>query len=85
MNKKIGDMNESELKDFIIELQEENSRYERRIEKLEDSWKQLKEYVENNNYYFTKTDLQMASNKLNAFDILNKMKGLERGVSDVED
>lgn len=46
MNKKIGDMNESELKDFIIELQEENSRYERRIEKLEDSWNKLKEYVE---------------------------------------
>ena len=29
MNKNIGDMTESELKDFIIELQEENSRYER--------------------------------------------------------
>ena len=30
MNKNIGDMTESELKDFIIELQEENSRYERK-------------------------------------------------------
>ena len=29
MNKNIGDMTESELKDFIVELQEENSRYER--------------------------------------------------------
>ena len=29
MNKNIGYMTESELKDFIIELQEENSRYER--------------------------------------------------------
>ena len=28
MNKNIGDMTESELKDFIVELQEENSRYE---------------------------------------------------------
>ena len=33
MNKNIGDMTEEELKDFIIELQEENSRYERRINK----------------------------------------------------
>lgn len=33
MNKCIGDMSESELKDFIIELQEENSRYERKIDK----------------------------------------------------
>ena len=29
VNKNIGDMTKSELKDFIIELQEENSRYER--------------------------------------------------------
>ena len=28
MNKNIGDMTESELKDFVVELQEENSRYE---------------------------------------------------------
>lgn len=36
MNKNIGDMTESKLKDFIIELQEENSRYERKIQRLED-------------------------------------------------
>lgn len=33
MNKNIGDMTNDELKDFIIELQEENSRYERKIDK----------------------------------------------------
>ena len=33
MNKNIGDMSESELKDFIIELTEENSRYERKNQK----------------------------------------------------
>lgn len=33
MNKNIGDMTESKLKDFIIELQEKNSRYEKRNEK----------------------------------------------------
>lgn len=36
MNKNIGDMSESDLKDFIIELQEENSRNERKIERLEE-------------------------------------------------
>ena len=36
VNKKIGDMTESELKDFIIELQEENSRYERKIKKYKE-------------------------------------------------
>ena len=36
MNKKIGDMTESELKDFIIELQEENSRYERINQKYKE-------------------------------------------------
>lgn len=30
MNKNIGDMTNSELIDFIIDLQEENSRYERK-------------------------------------------------------
>lgn len=33
MNKNIGDMSESELIDLIIELQEENSRYERENQK----------------------------------------------------
>ena len=36
MNKNIGDMSESELKDFIIELQEENSRYEKQNKKLKE-------------------------------------------------
>ena len=36
MNKNIGDMTESELKDFIIELQEENSRYERINQKYKE-------------------------------------------------
>lgn len=51
MNKKIGDMTKSELKDFIIELQEENSRYERInqkykevIDKLEKKIKLVKQY-----------------------------------------
>ena len=37
MNKNIGDMTESELKDFIVELQEENSRYERINQKYKEA------------------------------------------------
>ena len=36
MNKNIGDMSESELKDFIVELQEENNRYERINQKYQE-------------------------------------------------
>lgn len=36
MNKNIGEMTESELKDFIIELQEENSRYEIKNQKYKE-------------------------------------------------
>lgn len=36
VNKNIGDMTESELKDFIIELQEENIRYERLNKKYKE-------------------------------------------------
>ena len=45
MEKNIGDMTESELKDFIVELQEENSRYERKLEKVKNNWNELKEKV----------------------------------------
>ena len=36
MNQNIGDMTESELKDLIVELQEENSRYERLNQKYKE-------------------------------------------------
>ena len=45
MNKNIGDMTESELKDFIIELQEENSRYERINEKYQEVIEKAIEYI----------------------------------------
>lgn len=47
VNKKIGDMTKSELKDFIIELQEENSRYERINEKYKEVIEKIIEYIEN--------------------------------------
>ena len=45
VNKKIGDMTESELKDFIIELQEENSRYERINQKYKEAIDKAIEYM----------------------------------------
>lgn len=45
MNKNIGDMSESELKDFIIELQEENSRYERKNQKYKEVIDRAIEYI----------------------------------------
>lgn len=45
MNKNIGDMTESELKDFIIELQEENSRYERINQKYKEVIDKLNKYI----------------------------------------
>ena len=45
MNKNIGDMTESELKDFIIELQEENSRYERLNQKYKEVIDKAIEYI----------------------------------------
>ena len=49
VNKKIGDMTESELKDFIIELQEENSRYERINQKYKEVIDKAIEYIESKN------------------------------------
>lgn len=48
MNKNIGDMTESELKDFIIELQEENSRYERKNKKYKEVIDKIKELIIDN-------------------------------------
>ena len=51
MNKNIGDMSESELKDFIIELTEENSRYERKNQKYKEVIEKIKtRYID---YYGT--------------------------------
>ena len=45
MNKNIGDMTESELKDFIVELQEENSRYERINQKYKEVIDKVKKII----------------------------------------
>ena len=46
MNKNIGDMSESELKNFIIELQEENSRYERKNKKYKEVIDKIQKHCE---------------------------------------
>lgn len=66
MNKNIGDMSESELKDFIIELTEENSRYERKNQKCKEVIDKAIEYIEKNTkeiegitgYYYTLSDTE---------------------------
>ena len=50
MNKNIGDMTESELKDFIVELQEENSRYERLNEKYKEVIKKAIKFIDDYMY-----------------------------------
>ena len=45
MNKNIGDMTESELKDFIMELQEKNSRYERINQQYKEAFSKAKEII----------------------------------------
>lgn len=47
MNKNIGDMIESELIDLIIELQEENSRYERENQELKKQLEEWEQYLIN--------------------------------------
>ena len=46
MNKNIGDMTESELKDFIVELQEENSRYERMNQKYKEVIEKALDFID---------------------------------------
>ena len=50
MNKNIGDMTESELKDFIIELQEENSRYERINQKYQEVIEKAIDFIDMHMY-----------------------------------
>ena len=50
MNKNIGDMSESELKDFIIELQEENSRYERINQKYKEVIEKAIDFIDMHMY-----------------------------------
>ena len=57
MNKNIGDMTESELKDYIIELQEENSRYERINQKHKEVIDKAIEYIEDTYYSKNTTDI----------------------------
>ena len=50
MNKNIGDMTESELKDFIVELQEENSRYERINQKYQEVIEKAIDFIDMHMY-----------------------------------
>lgn len=70
MNKSIGEMRESELKDFIIELQEENSRLERNLDKRIDAWQELKDFLE---------EKWQESQDIWYVKIINKMREIKNG------
>lgn len=72
MSKRIGEMRESELKDFIIELEEENSRLERNLDKRIDAWQELKEFLE---------EKWEESQDIWYVKIINKMREIENGSS----
>ena len=84
VNKKIGDMTKSELKDFIIELQEENSRYERINQKYKGVIDKAIEYINDNliissildgKKYYTISDYSFDYREL--LDILNEVTNNE--------
>ena len=85
MNKNIGDMTESELKDFIIELQEENSRYERINQKYKEVIDKAINYVENGDLlylaskcsviYRNNVEVVAICDRLN--ELLDILKGVE--------
>ena len=81
MNKNIGDMTESELKDFIVELQEENSRYERINQKYKEVIEKAIKYINDNliissildgKKYYTINDYSFDYKEL--LDILNEVE-----------
>ena len=70
MNKNIGDMTESELKDFIIELQEENSRYERINQKYKEVIEKAIDFIDMHMY----EDYCYAGSEDRLKEILNEVK-----------
>lgn len=77
VNKKIGDMTESELKDFIIELQEENSRYER----INQKYKEVIDKVRNN----LEKDISVIKNvKMSNKEIICRLEETNKILKEVE-
>ena len=80
VNKKIGDMTESELKDFIIELQEENSRYERINQKLKEVIDKAIKYIRSNDIEVLKyhdIPSETTTYEIVTVDLLKILKGVE--------
>ncbi len=86
MNKNIGDMTESELKDFIIELQEENSRYERLNKKYKEVIDKATEYIEYNNetLYTYEPDYDYEENIVSNYDVSSFREDLLKILKEVE-
>ena len=77
VNKKIGDMTKGELKDFIIELQEENSRYER----INQKYKEVIDKVRNN----LEKDISVIKNvKMSNKEIVCRLEETNKILKEVE-
>ena len=77
VNKKIGDMTENELKDFIIELQKENSRYERINQKYKEVIDEAIKLIEDG--YYSKNTTDIDSIVISGDKLLQVRKILKRG------
>jgi hypothetical protein len=75
-DKRIGDMSRDELMDYIIELNEENGRNERKLAKLQSNWNSLREWIKENSWYYNTSD---GCQWVDQFKLLDKMNELESG------
>jgi hypothetical protein len=75
-DKRIGDMSRDELMDYIIELDEENGRNERKLAKLQSNWNSLREWIKENSWYYNTSD---GCQWVDQFKLLDKMNELESG------
>ena len=70
-------MSRDELMDYIIELDEENGRYERKLIKLQSNWNSLREYYKRK-VEETKNSTALYDKWTRYSSVLSKMNELER-------
>lgn len=77
-NKIIGDMSKDELMDYIIELDEEKGRYERKLIKLQANWSILRQELYQANRELVTNELVNGKELINnIIDIMNELESGE--------
>ncbi len=75
-DKRIGDMSRDELMDYIIELDEENGRNERKLAKLQSNWNSLREWLEEQNKFYEVSTMGYSYGVIcNVLDKMNELEG----------